>query len=150
RPFLPLVGLTLAASWAGYLWWLRLATDSRRRAAGAAVIAAVLAVGAVGVHARNEGWQSDESLWYDVTIKSPTTGGGLMNYGLTRLERGDYTIAIFYFERALAYVPNYFLAHTNVAIAYGGVARNEDAEREFREGIRLAPNDSRSHYYYGR
>jgi len=150
RPFLPLVGLALAASWAGYLWWPHVATDARKRAACAAAIAAVLVAGAVGVHARNEVWQSDEKLWFDVTIKSPTNGRGLMNYGLTRMEQGDYPIAILYFERALVYVPNYFLAHTNLAIAYGGVARNEEAEREFHEAIRLAPNDSRAHYFYGR
>jgi Flp pilus assembly protein TadD len=150
RPFLPLAGLALAVSWTGYRWWPRLATDWRRRAAGAAVVAGVLIACAVGVHARNDVWQSDESLWYDVTLKSPTNGRGLMNYGLTRMATGDYTVAIFYFERALVYVPNYFLAHTNLGIAYGGVARNEEAEREFHEAIRLAPNDSRAHYFYGR
>jgi protein O-mannosyl-transferase len=150
RPFLPLVGLVFAATWSGYLMWPRFATDSLRRAAGAVFVAGVLVAGAFGVHARNEAWRTDESLWYDVTIKSPTNGRGLMNYGLTRMERGDYAVAIAYFERALAYVPNYFLAHTNLAIAYGAVARSEDAEREFREGIRLAPNDSRAHYFYGR
>jgi len=150
RPFLPLVGLTLAVTWTGCRWWPRLATDARRRAAAGAIVAGVLIAGAVGVHARNDVWRTDESLWYDVTIKSPTNGRGLMNYGLTRMERGDYNIAIVYFERALVYVPNYFLAHTNLAIAYGGVARNEDAEREFHEAIRLAPNDSRAHFYYGR
>jgi Tfp pilus assembly protein PilF len=150
RPFLPLVGLTLAATWCGYLWWPRLATDARRRALGAAAIAAVLVAGAVGVHARNEVWRTDETLWYDVTLKSPTNGRGLMNYGLTRMEMGDYNTAIMYFERALVYAPLYFLAHTNLAIAYGGVARSEDAEREFLEAIRLAPADSRAHYFYGR
>jgi len=44
----------------------------------------------------------------------------------------------------------YFLAHTNLAIAYGAVGRSDDAEKEFREAIRLAPDDSRAHYYYGR
>jgi tetratricopeptide (TPR) repeat protein len=73
-----------------------------------------------------------------------------MNYGLTRMEKGDYAGAISYFERALVFVPVYFLAHTNLAIAYGAVGRSEDAEREFKEGIRLAPDDSRAHYYYGR
>lgn len=150
RPFLPFVGLTLALSWSLYLWWSRVATRPLTRALAATAIAAVLVASAVGVHARNEVWRTDESLWYDVTVKSPTNGRGLMNYGLTRMEKGDYPAAIAYFERALVYVPVYFLAHTNLAIAYGAVGRSDDAEKEFREAIRLAPDDSRAHYYYGR
>ena len=150
RPFLPFIGLVFAAAWSVRLWWTRAATEPRARILATSAIAAVLIASAVGVHARNEVWRSEETLWQDVTLKSPTNGRGLMNYGLTRMEAGDYTGAISYFERALVYVPAYFLAHTNLAIAYGGVGRSDDAEREFREAIGLAPDDSRAHYYYGR
>ena len=150
RPFLPFVGLMLAASWSLYLWWSRAATRPATRTIAATAVTGVLVASAVGVHARNEVWRTDESLWYDVTVKSQTNGRGLMNYGLTRMEKGDYPTAIAYFERALVYAPSYFLAHTNLAIAYGGAGRSDDAEKEFRESIRLAPGDSRARYYYGR
>jgi protein O-mannosyl-transferase len=73
-----------------------------------------------------------------------------MNYGLTRMADGDFTTAIDYFERALAFTPNYSLLHVNLGIAYGGAGRLADAEREFRHAIQLAPEDWRSHLYYGR
>jgi protein O-mannosyl-transferase len=85
-----------------------------------------------------------------VTIKSPTNGRGLMNYGLTRMAEGDYATAMAYFERALPFTPNYSLLRINLGIAYGGAGRLADAEREFQTAIRLAPDDWRSHFYYGR
>src|SRR5437868_8136004 len=115
-----------------------------------AAVAGVLIAEAVGVHARNEVWRTDESLWYDVTVKSPTNGRGLMNYGLTRMEKGDFATAIGFFERALAFTPAYSLLHINLGIAYGGAGRPLDAQREFRTAISLAPDDYRSHFFYGR
>ena len=40
---------------------------------------------AYGITVRNEVWKDSESLWYDVSLKSPTNGRGLMNYGLELL-----------------------------------------------------------------
>ena len=54
------------------------------------LLVAVLVAESIGVSARNRVWHSDESLWHDVTVKSPTNGRGLMNYGLTLMARGDY------------------------------------------------------------
>jgi tetratricopeptide (TPR) repeat protein len=149
RPFLPLVGAAIAAAWLMRLWWSRMASPTRGFRVTTA-LALVLMACAAGVHARNEVWRNDETLWYDVTVKSPTNGRGLMNYALARMERGDYRTAIAYFQRAAIYSPSYSLVHTNLAIAYGAAARPADAEKEFQEGIKLAPADSRSHFYYGR
>ena len=150
RMFFPFVGLALAVCWPAYRWWRTHGAFVTRPVATAAVVAALLVVEAIGVRARNEVWQTDEALWRDVTIKSPTNGRGLMNYGLTRMAAGDLATAIAYFERALAFTPNYPLLHVNLGIAYGAVGRLVDAEREFRQAVRLAPEDWRSHLYYGR
>jgi protein O-mannosyl-transferase len=152
RMFFPFVGLSLAVCWMAMLWWRTspVSATAARRGAAAAILAVVIALEVVGVRARNVVWRTDDSLWYDVTIKSPTNGRGLMNYGLTRMAEGDYATATTYFERALAFTPNYSLLHINLGIAYGGAGRLVDAEREFQTAIRLAPDDWRSHFYYGR
>lgn len=150
RMFLPFVGLAIAIVWAASMYVRFAATTAPRRLAAGALVIAVLAAEAVGVHARNEVWRTDDSLWLDVTQKSPTNGRGLMNYGLTRMEKGDYASAIAYFERAMAYTPAYSLLHINLGIAYGGAGRVADADREFHTAIALAPADWRSHYFYGR
>ena len=150
RMFMPFVGLALAVGWTMFRWARPAHRTAAFRLAMVGVIAAVFWAEAIGVHARNEVWRSDETLWYDVTIKSPMNGRGLMNYGLTRMERGDYQTAIAYFERALALSTGYPLLHINLGIAYGGIGRGMDAEKEFLAAIALAPVDWRSHYYYAR
>ncbi|HMD37422.1 MAG TPA: tetratricopeptide repeat protein [Vicinamibacterales bacterium] len=150
RMFLPFVGLTLAITWAAALHVRHIANTAARRLAVAAVVVGIFALEAVGVRARNEVWRTDDTLWLDVTEKSPTNGRGLMNYGLTRMEKGDYPTAIAYFERALPFTPNYSLLHINLGVAYGGAGRVGEAQREFNAAIALAPTDWRSHYFYAR
>ena len=38
-----------------------------------------------------------------MTRKSPENGRGLMNYGLSQIGQGQYTVALDYFTRALVY-----------------------------------------------
>jgi tetratricopeptide (TPR) repeat protein len=147
RMFFPFVGLTLAV-----VWTLRLAIARLRvpaiAAAGLAVMA--LAAEAAGTHTRNIVWHSEESLWGDVTIKSPKNGVGLMNYGITFLARGDYVTAISYFKRTQALMPNYYSAELNLGIAYGGLGRDEECVQQFDRAIALAPNLAEPYFYYAR
>jgi tetratricopeptide (TPR) repeat protein len=99
---------------------------------------------------RNRVWHSDESLWYDVTLKSPRNGRGLMNFGLTRMAAGDYKSALDYFNRALVYTPAYMYLEVNLGIANGGVNSNSEAEAHFRRALALEPNETISYYYYAR
>ncbi|HMD36102.1 MAG TPA: hypothetical protein VKH42_14090, partial [Vicinamibacterales bacterium] len=86
RTYFPYVGLTLAV--AGSLRIagrrLRLARPRGGRAIGAAAAVAILAM-AYGTIQRNIVWRSEESLWLDVTRKSPNNGRGLMTYGVIQM-----------------------------------------------------------------
>jgi Flp pilus assembly protein TadD len=150
RMFFPFVGLSLAVVWAAWLAVRRLPAAHLVRRAALPIVLVLLAGEAAGVRARNAVWRTEETLWRDVTEKSPTNGRGLMNYGENRMASGNYPLAIQYFERALAYTPNYELLHVNLGVAYGAMRRAEDAERSFRHAIALAPDDWRSHLYYAR
>jgi Flp pilus assembly protein TadD len=150
RMFFPFVGLTLAATWTLWLLLDLLREFHLVRRATVPVTAAMLIACAVGVHERNEVWRSDETLWLDVTRKSPMNGRGWMNYGLARMAQADYATAIDSFERARTLTPDYSLVHINLGIAFGAVGRTADAERAFRRAQDLAPDDWRSHYYYAR
>src|SRR6266850_4877497 len=57
RPFLPFIGLALAAAWSLRLWWARAAARPGARVLAAASVGGVLIASAVGVHARNEVWK---------------------------------------------------------------------------------------------
>jgi len=154
RMFFPFIGLALAV-----VWTLRLAlfkqterlTVRPNLSFGMAIAAvAILIIAGIGTWERNSVWHTDEALWHDVTIKSPKNGRGLMNYGLTQMEKGDYKTALDYFERAQVYTPAYSLLEINLGIANGGLGRDAQAEQHFRRAMALAPNRAESHYFYGR
>ena len=153
RMYFPFVGLVLAVSWAGALGAGALMRRSGNPALriGIAVVSVVgLSVYAFGTHVRNEVWHTEESLWYDVTQKSPHNGRGLMNYGLTQLSIGRYEAALGFFERAAIFTPNYATLEINLGVANGALHRDSEAERHFRRAIALAPNDDATHFYYAR
>ncbi len=145
RMFFPFVGLALAV-----VWTLRLALSRRAPRLAIAGGLAVLLVFLLGTRARNEVWRTEESLWRDVTLKSPRNGRGLMNYGLIFMARGDYATALSYYDRALLYTPNYWALEVNMGIALGAVDRDAEAERHFHRALALAPGIADPYFYYGR
>ena len=146
RMYFPFVGLALSASWALALW---VYSRPARRAVAAATCALLLLAFAAGTWRRNEIWRTEESLWYDVTLKSPHNGRGLMNYGLTQMSKGDLPRALDYFQRAQVYNPNYYILEINLGVANGALHNDAEAERHFARAIQLAPKEATSHYYYG-
>ncbi len=145
RMFFPFVGLALAVSSALALTVRRV--PLRYLAVGAACL---LGAYGFGTHQRNEVWRTEETLWRDVSIKSPRNGRGLMNYGLALMRRGDHPGALSHFERALEFTPNYALLEVNLGIVTGALHRHEEAERHFRRAISLAPADDRALTPYAR
>ena len=155
RMFLPFVGLLLSATWAFYLAVSRAIAarpENRKRILAAVQIfsALILVACGIGTWKRNEVWHTEESLWKDVTIKSPENGRGLMNYGLTLMGRGDLQGALSYYERAEQYTPNYYVLEINLAIVEGLLNRNQDAEAHFKRSITLQPGDAQPYFFYGR
>ena len=111
RIFFPYVGLTMSVSWAIALGLSHLRKSVQpvgtfNRALVVAILV-VLAPYAYGTYQRNKVWHTDETLWRDVTEKSPNNGRGLMNYGLTLMAKADYAGAERYFNKALTLTPNY-------------------------------------------
>lgn len=115
-----------------------------------AVIAIVFALNAFGVYKRNKVWHSEESLWYDVTIKSPNNGRGLMNYGLTQMSKGAYDTAEQYFNNALKFLPNYSSLYINLGVVNASKGLHEKAEQYFNQAIQLAPLAFDGYTFYSR
>lgn len=110
----------------------------------------VLGLNAYGVYQRNKVWHTEESLWYDVTLKSPLNGRGLMNYGLTQMQKGNYAVADVYFERALTYLPYYNLLYINMGVLKGAMNKPQEAEANFKKAIAISPADFQSYVFYAR
>jgi len=167
RMFFSFVGLILAVVWIAALLLERLqshfatffATAERRTQLRSALILLaiiLLAAYANGVVLRNRVWHDEESLMLDDTIKSPHNGRGLMMYGLTQMNKGDYATALDYFQRASIYTPNYATLEINLGVDTGAMAdqgdaaRAAEAEGHFQRAISLQPTDDTAHAYYGR
>ena len=155
RMFFPFVGLVLSATWAAALFVqaaIRKNSQSRDRILlfVKVLTAGLLVAYGVGAWERNKVWHTEESLWRDVTIKSPQNGRGLMNYGLTLMSRGDGQGALDYFVRAASFTPNYPTLEINTGVAEAFLNHNQQSEAHFRRALLLAPQDAQPSYYYGR
>lgn len=154
RPFFAFIGLSLAAV-VGLVFLTRHALDAwhvPRPATGLVLCAmALLFVGgnAVGTYERNKVFRSEETLWLDVTQKSPANGRGLMNYGLTQMVLGRYEEAKRFFDRALVYLPNYSTLHVNLGIVTDRLGQPAVAEGHFMRALQLQP-DSTEQFFYAR
>jgi tetratricopeptide (TPR) repeat protein len=155
RMFFPFVGLMLSVTWAAALGIYRWIEKSPQKRAsiirGVQIVSALILVAyALGTWQRNKVWRNEEALFYDVTIKSPENGRGLMNYGLTQMEKGDINRALDYFARAASFTPRYPILEVNTGIAYGVLNQNAEAEKHFRRAVELSPEDAQTHFFYGR
>jgi tetratricopeptide (TPR) repeat protein len=154
RMFFAFVGLALSAATFIGLWLIKNEATIKQHSYYNLLIGIgailILAGNAYGVNQRNKVWKDEESLWFDVTNKSPMNGRGLMNYGLTQMNKGNYAIAENYFTRALTYLPNYSTLDINLGVLYGSMNRPREAEEFFKKAIALSPNTDDSYMFYAR
>ncbi|WP_461452125.1 tetratricopeptide repeat protein [Mucilaginibacter sp.] len=154
RMFFPFIGLSFSVVTYIGLRIIKIekkitSNQSFRTALGICIFL-ILGLNAYGIHQRDKVWNNDESLWYDVTIKSPLNGRGLMNYGLTQMGKGNYTVAEQYFEKAEQYLPYYNTLFINMGILAGASNRPVDADADFKKAISLSPNTYDSYAFYAR
>ncbi|MFC1511129.1 tetratricopeptide repeat protein [Candidatus Margulisiibacteriota bacterium] len=154
RVFFPFVGLMIAVCWsAGLLLYkyeqeLKAKLFLRRLIVSVAII--ILLANALGTRHRNRIWKDEESLWYDVTIKSPANGRGLMNYGVTQMNKGRYDVALNYFQAARLYVPQYARLYTNLGTLHGVMDNQPEAEKNFKIALAYDPTLYAAYYLYAK
>ncbi len=154
RMFLPFIGLTIVGSWDIALAAQRLEGILHRslalRACFVVLIFALFCGHAYGTFQRNKVWKNEETLWYDVMLKSPRNARGIMNYGLALMSKGDLRGALGYFERGLALSPDYAYLHINLAIAQNALGQGAAAEEHFRKALKCSPGFFGCYFYYAR
>src|SRR6202000_1731046 len=156
RMFFPFVGLIMSLAWAIGLVILKFAELLKRHGVNKPMqllmvpILLLLSGYAYGTYLRNEVWHTEEGLWLNVGIKSPQNGRGLMNYGLTQMQKGNYAVANNYFERALVLLPNYYALNINMGVLKEAVGDKVAAESYFLKAIQLGPGYQDSYFFYGR
>lgn len=149
RQFFPHVGTALALTWAAYL----LLQNILKRIPAAAVFVVCFlfcTAYAYGTFERNKVWLNEETLWKDVSEKSPLNGRGLMNYGLALMGRGDYVGAENYFQRGLERWPYYSYLYINMAIVKEVTGKQNEAEYYYLKGLEYGKSYPNNYYFYGK
>lgn len=154
RVFFPYIGLALAVCYFIAIVLMKLNKQVLQKSFFRFAVVSgslVLLVGySYGTYQRNIVWQSEESLWYDVTVKSPKNGRGLMNYGLSKMRIGDYATAEKYFFEALPLLPYYSFLHVNIAVLKNATGDSQTAEQYFNNAIQYGPGYPDTWFFYGK
>ena len=151
RTFLPYIGVVI--SLAGLISLLarsRVAQTAIAKVVLTCAVVIILCANGYATFERNKVWQSEETLWRDVSMKSPRNPRGLMNYGNTLMAKGDFNGALDYFHRAQSISPQYSVLLINLAIAENATNQSTAAEQHFKDALRLAPTSPDSYTYYAR
>ena len=98
----------------------------------AAVCTLELAFCGLATRQRNVVWRTEESLWYDATIKSPRNGKNMMSYAVSQVRKGNLQRALYYLNQASSLMPNYAQIELALGVLKGELGRQEEAERHFR------------------
>lgn len=161
RPFFGHIGLTLAV--VGCLLYLikKFEESTHFKLAKRSVLVfafIVLCLHAFGTRHRNYVWSSGETLWKEVTEKSPGNGRGWMNYGLAimgrpyvneTLARHNLDSAILCFQKGLTIYPNYSYLHINMGIATTRTGDTKAAETHYLQAVNNDPYNPECYYFYG-
>ncbi len=150
RMFFPYIGLILSVV---YFCYLKLEAYKKNNWINYYTIISgtivVLALCAFGTFQRNIVWDTEASLWKDVTVKSPKNGRGLMNYGVIQMGKGNYSEAEANFSKALKLTPNYHTLFINLAILHKATGNKKEAEKYFSTAITKGHKYYSPWYYYG-
>jgi tetratricopeptide (TPR) repeat protein/F0F1-type ATP synthase assembly protein I len=161
RPFFAYIGLTLAVVTSGVYLLKRITGRDmfavvKHGMIGFSVL--VLMAHVAGTRHRNRVWSTGETLWKDVTEKSPGNGRGWMNYGLTFMNRkmsneavrkNNMDSAIICFTKALSIFPDYSYANINMAIAVSRSGNNAAAEPYYLKALSNDHYNPECYYFYG-
>ncbi len=151
RSFFSNIGLAIAS-----IWILRLVLENAAKNYRflkipiQVFIVLILLLNAVGTFERNKVWQSEETLWHDVTIKSPNNGRGLMNYGNVLMSQGKYDETEIYYKRALKLLPYYSYLYDNIAILKAAENQPDSAKIYFNKALAFSPGIPAMYFFYAR
>ena len=154
RMFFPFIGLVIAVSWTLWLVIFKFIGDTKSLSIKYKTLILVpvlilLCTCAYGTWKRNNVWHTEESLWLNVTVKSPANGRGWMNYGIIKMDSGNYAEATTCFDKAQQLLPNYSFIYANIGVLKEKTGDYVNAESNFLQGIELG-NSYASHFFlYG-
>lgn len=114
------------------------------------LVSLLIIANAYGTYQRNEVWESPETLWKDVTLKSPRNARGLMNYGLQLVAANKPEEGLSYYQEAQKLDPDYIYLQINLGVVKEYLTYpTREIEEHFLKAVRYTfPGNAAPHYYY--
>lgn len=111
--------------------------------------AIIILANAFGTYQRNEVWENSNTLWKDVTLKSPRNPRGLMNYGLTLVEEQPW-LAMAYYDASHEMQPIYVYLHINYGVLKSRLGYpSRDIEYHYEKALfHNYPGNPDPYFYY--
>jgi len=149
RMYFPFIGLVMSVTWALGLLWLKYSAMIKKELVTGCIILLLCAY-AYGTYQRNIVWHTEESLWHDVTVKSPLNGRGMMNYALAELDMSNFDVAETYLKKAEKLTPDYSFVYTNLGIVEEQKGNTALAENYYKAGVKLGSKFPDPLYFYAK
>lgn len=154
RMYFPFIGLAISVSWTIGLIVFKLISNvdqinAKYKALILTPVLILLCACAYGTIKRNAVWRTEESLWFNVTVKSPKNGRGMMNYAVIMIEQNRYAEAEKYLQKAMQLAPNYSYVYVNMGVLKEKTGDFASAENNFLESLRLGSAYPIHYFLYG-
>ncbi len=143
--YLPTLGFAVILA-LGFEWLAR----PRRRALGWGALGVLLALYGARTAERSRDWRDDATLFAAALDVVPRSSRMHLYYGRYLSQIGRHDEAIERLEESLEILPGNPEAIGELGYAHMGRGDFVDAERRFREAVRLDPDDAGAHYGLGR
>ena len=111
----------------------------------------LLIISAVNVgltYQRNKVWKNEYTFWADVLKKSPNKARSNNNFGQVMLAHGKIKEAIYFYDRAIRFSPEFIYFYNNRGAAYAKLGFYQKAIEDYDQAIRL--NQKHPGAYYNR
>ncbi|WP_259071544.1 tetratricopeptide repeat protein [Mucilaginibacter sp. X4EP1] len=148
RMYFPFVGLVVSVSWVLALLPARY-VKLVKKAVIVVPVVSILSAYAYGTYQRNKVWHTAETLWHDVSEKSPQNARGLMNYAVALIGQQRFNEAETNLRKAIGILPEYAFSYTNMGIIKEKEGQPELADHFYRMGVELGYKLPDAYYYYG-
>ena len=147
RIYMPSVGISITLTTGLFILFERL--KSTGKAAILLMLCLLSTILGAATYTRNAIWESETSLWEDVTKKSSMKAEGYYRLGTAYMSKGIYNKAIEQFDRALKLKPAYTDAYITLGVACSSKGFFDKAIAYYESALRLKPDEPNAYLNMG-
>ena len=113
------------------------------------ILTIIITLNSILTYQRNKVWRDEITLWSDVVDKSPHKARPINNRGLAYSNQGNFTQAMFDYNKAIEIDPQFTEAYINRGNIYFQAGKFDLAFSEYNKVIEVDPNNPDAYYNRG-